>query len=54
MKRVQKWLVYGWGDPADSTVFGDAYPHIWQSIIHFTGLERESDSSNITAPKIPG
>jgi Exostosin family len=54
MKRVQKWLVYGWGDPADSTVFGDAYPHIWQSIIHFTGLERESNSSNITAPKIPG
>jgi Exostosin family len=51
MKRVQKWLVYGWGDPTDSTAFGEAYPHIWQSIVHFTGLQRSS--SNNTAPTLP-
>jgi hypothetical protein len=40
MKRVQKWFMYGWGDPIDSTEFGEAYPHIWQSIVHFTGLQK--------------
>ena len=39
MKRVQKWLVYGWGDPVTSNIFGDVYPHIWESILHHVGLQ---------------
>jgi Exostosin family len=38
MKRVQKWLVYGWGDPVTSTIFGDVYTHVWDSILHHVGL----------------
>jgi Exostosin family len=34
MKRVQKWLVYGWGDPTDSTEFGEAYIHISGNLLY--------------------
>ena len=49
MKRVQKWMIYGWGDPKDSTVFGEAYPHVWESIIHFTGLRNRTTEGTTDA-----
>jgi Exostosin family len=39
MTRVQLSLVYGWGNPATSTEFGDIYTHIWETVVYHLGLK---------------
>jgi Exostosin family len=39
MKRVQSSFIYGWGNPINSTQFGDVYKYLWNSIIHELQLQ---------------
>jgi Exostosin family len=39
MKRVQFSFIYGWGNPINSTQFGDVYKYLWNSIIHELQLQ---------------
>jgi Exostosin family len=38
IRRVQLSLVYGWGNPATSTEFGNIYTHVWETVIYHLGL----------------